>query len=425
MKRAGAASETKRPRAPTRPPLGAHLGRSWARSWALGWPLVVALQALLFTLVAALGGYGAAWIAVALIALVIGGAPWLARRQLRSVVVAGPARATLQAGLGQEVVLAVQGAGRDLLLRFGAPARLERTRVTAVPDLAALIGAHGAEAARVSLELRLNQRGKWSELTVALATTFPFGLCEARATRVLACDLIVRPRPLRSGAWLREVLRRERGDGSGDLLDPVGEFYALRDWRPGESTRRIAAGASLRRGRFVRVESASAAPRPARVVLATGLRASAAAFERSVSAAATLVTALGRSGRRVEFGLLGGDEEGAVCCVGVSAALDTLAAIGRAAPSELEGFARAAARQPDGALLVAGLDTAPDDGALRSAWPGAVLVLCLPAGDPVVFDHAAKREGPTAATRRRGELATPLKGAARALPRASTGGQRR
>ncbi len=98
--------------------------------------------------------------------------------------------------------------------------------------------------------LRCARRGELELGRVRVSTTFPFGIVMKSVGFDLPATLLVHPRivPLR-----RDVLRAllARGAAERQLVRRRGaglEFYALREYRPGDATRQIAWKASARTG---------------------------------------------------------------------------------------------------------------------------------------------------------------------------------
>lgn len=95
-------------------------------------------------------------------------------------------------------------------------------------------------------------RGRCTFRRVRVSTTFPFGLTRKSVTFEQPAEVLVRPRV---PAVDPEVLRRPAGRGQGGRAVRRGrsgdEFFSLREYIPGDSTRRIAWRASARLARPV------------------------------------------------------------------------------------------------------------------------------------------------------------------------------
>lgn len=148
-----------------------------------------------------------------------------------------------------------------------------------------------AAGAERSIELvhRFAQRGRHTRIALAASTARPFGLIRTRAELVLALDVVAVPRPLPL-AFTDPPAGSARLDLLESLRSGDDEFYTLRDWRVGESPRRIHWKATAKRGRRVRIESRRRAARPALVVLSLRVPrgASSGLFERALRVAAGL-----------------------------------------------------------------------------------------------------------------------------------------
>ncbi len=124
------------------------------------------------------------------------------------------------------------------------------------------------EVRPLALGVRFGRRGRRRHLTVAVATSFPFGLVTCRRVHRLPCDLLVVPvpgeledeAPPRGTASAAPVRRRAPDAGDEDL-------WAVREWREGESLRRMHWPLTLRRGRRVVRELRQRTDPPVHVVL--------------------------------------------------------------------------------------------------------------------------------------------------------------
>jgi len=176
----------------------------------------------------------------------------------------------------------------------------------------------------VATAQRLTRRGHHRQLSIAVESAFPLGLAVCRAEFVLPVDLLVLPR-LGTIRNLDALTAHRHGmlyQGATDRGDEQ-EFHGLREWRDGESQRRIHWKLSARRGRLL-VREFRGEDRPAvHVVLDTRLpsrprpsgrvsvRVSArtderrGGFERAVSLAATLVEQNLRRQRCVRMTIVG------------------------------------------------------------------------------------------------------------------------
>jgi uncharacterized protein (DUF58 family) len=366
--------------------------------WSVVWPApaVVALGLAAAALPFGVYGFEVAWVLVVLLVLALLVSPWLAYSEVRRLRCTGPRRLTLDAGHRRIVALDCAGRARDTLVRIGARERLARAPWAA-------IARGGGDVATALTELRINRRGRLPTLALELASTFPFGLCEVREQRTLGCETIVRPRPLAPGPWLRAALAPEVAESRGATRDPAGEFRALVEWRPGESLRRLHAGATLRRGRPVRIEATSAGAGMVTVVLATASGANAAAFERSVSAAARIVLVLERSGRRLTLHVQGSRERGAV---------EHPAAVARPFAQLIDALPQKA-RGTNPTLVVVGVPAADGEEPPSAAAPGVVVVACEATGAPRIIGRGRVRTVAAASSRATSRAARRYDGARR------------
>ncbi len=176
----------------------------------------------------------------------------------------------------------------------------------------------------VATAQRLTRRGHHRHLSVAVESAFPLGLAVCRAEFVLPVDLLVLPR-LGTIRNLDALTAHRHGmlyQGATHRGDEQ-EFHGLREWRDGESQRRVHWKLSASRGRLLVREFRGEDRPPVHVVLDTRLpprprpfgrvsgrvagRANErrGAFERAVSLAATLVEQNLRRQRCVRMTIVG------------------------------------------------------------------------------------------------------------------------
>jgi len=150
---------------------------------------------------------------------------------------------------GAEPVFAGQSACFALLLdnhggrtRYGLRLELDDRRSIAV-DLAA------GESGRVALELPTRTRGVLRLERFSVSSTYPFGLFRAWSWIHLELAVVVYPKPAATGRAPPPV----RTDTGGAQDDTQGEadFAGLRNFRPGDSPRRVAWKAYARAGEVV------------------------------------------------------------------------------------------------------------------------------------------------------------------------------
>lgn len=158
---------------------------------------------------------------------------------------------------------------------------------------------------------RLLRRGRTRTLRLEVTSCFPLALVECRLRFTLPVDLLALPRlgtlseltPLTAGIAETSRERRQRGTGEE-------EFHAVRQWREGESLRRVHWRLSARRGRRILREFQTVVEAPVHLVLAAWMPGEGLAdaarrhFETSVSLAATLSEHFLRRGRRVRLTVL-------------------------------------------------------------------------------------------------------------------------
>jgi uncharacterized protein (DUF58 family) len=149
------------------------------------------------------------------------------------------------------------------------------------------------------------RRGRHRLSGMRLATKFPFGLVQKSRDVASAAEVIVYPAlvPV-SPAVLRGVPVRHAGSRQ-KWRSRDGDFFGLRDFRPGDDPRDIHWRTSARKGTpFVR-ENEDDEGSEARVVLDNAPGASPEAFETAVSEAASYALALLGRGYRVSLLLRG------------------------------------------------------------------------------------------------------------------------
>lgn len=101
------------------------------------------------------------------------------------------------------------------------------------------------------------RRGRYLFATITTSTRFPFGLVEARQERPGPHEVLIAPAP---GRLLRDWTRwsDRPGDGSESASQRrgqrEGDYYGLREWRPGDSRRWIHWRSSARQGRLTTLQ---------------------------------------------------------------------------------------------------------------------------------------------------------------------------
>ena len=231
---------------------------------------------------------------------------------------------------------------------------------------------------------RLLRRGRERELRLVVSSFHPLGLVEVRLSFLLPVDFLGLPRLGTLGDL--GVLPGGRAETSAARRMPVPgeeEFHAVRDWREGESLRRVHWRLSARRGRLIQREYQVPVEAPVHLLLLTGVPSEGLAdelrrgFETAVSLVATLAEHYLRRGRRVRLTVVGARPAALPCARGrggLSNILTLLAEVEsapRPAGTEArgEGLAltlAAAHRRGEVTIVVhAGDPAAPADGAAR------------------------------------------------------------
>jgi uncharacterized protein (DUF58 family) len=249
----------------------------------------------------------------------------LCRRNLRGIVVTRtlPVRARVGVATGVEVEVVNEGPEDAVGLEVEQPhprtvqpveGRLE------VPCLAA------GRAVRGRLPLTFQARGRQTLPASSVTSRYPLGAFRARLPGSEAASLVVWPREGRPTAALLARLagggedlrpRRPVGRGSDDL-------FGVRPWREGDDPRRIHALSTARRGEAM-VTDWRALPGHETWVVLGRLKGAPheGLFERGVSVAATIWSALARAKRPGQLLVGGTTQRGGP--QGLAAGLDLLA----------------------------------------------------------------------------------------------------
>lgn len=220
------------------------------------------------------------------------------------------------------------------------------------------------------------RRGLHELRVVRVSTTFPLGLVRKCLYFDLPQQVIVRPRvlELRAAVRARIVPGLEHTAQSRNRLGMGDEFFALREYQPGDPMRRIAWKASARSDTLMVRQNAAPAPPRLRIrIEAPPPETTEDGFENTLSLAASVIVAATRDrlAPGLDIGWAGvslGSSGGAIAA---ERALDALAAVER-------GDARPAARSGTMADLV--VTFAP------ASAPGEVCGLST--GDWAAEDHA-------------------------------------
>ncbi len=176
----------------------------------------------------------------------------------------------------------------------------------AMPQPRAFVAQVGAKrSARGHAPVLPTSRGRVEFFSVRVWTTFPFGLARKSVTFDLPATAIVRPveLPLRRDVVEELAAPASHGSGAERMPGHGDEFFALREYTPGDSLRRIAWRRSARTGDLVVRQEARPAPLRLWVILWPQLRDGAPAagppLERAVALAASVVRTAAAQGLAV------------------------------------------------------------------------------------------------------------------------------
>jgi uncharacterized protein (DUF58 family) len=235
----------------------------------------------------------------------------LAYAHTRGLVLALPRSRASTVGTPFRVELDVANRSRLLAVRDVVLHQGERSGVDAPPS-GSFTHLGPRERRAVPLALRLTERGREHEVQLVARSSFPLGLFRCEATYAVPADLLGLPRV---GVLLRRDLlddeRGERNPGRRPARLGEEELHGVRDWREGESLRRVHWRLSARRDRLIAREFRRSAVPAVRVLLTTTILEQGPwlrrdpSFERAVALAATLVAHFLRRGRTLRLGLTG------------------------------------------------------------------------------------------------------------------------
>jgi uncharacterized protein (DUF58 family) len=173
------------------------------------------------------------------------------------------------------------------------------------------------ESVRAEAWIEPRRRGAVRLCEVAVSTRFPFGLLEKVLRHELPATLLVHPKvhPLRRD--LLDALRG-RAEGISDLgrrAGAGGEFLGVREYRPGDSLRRLAWKRLAGTSRLAVVERSSGGPPRLRLVLDLGRRPEEIrtragedardAEERAIELVASIASAAGELGFETGLEIVG------------------------------------------------------------------------------------------------------------------------
>ena len=242
----------------------------------------------------------------------------LAKRALRKITVRRGSPEMLAAGDELTVALVVEPRGsrvtpqwlsvRDTLLRESPGERPEPIVANVdVPVKSAAV------AARATYRGRLARRGRYRFGPLKVATTYPFGLIRRTLAVEQPGTVLVCPRlgrlSYRWAKWQQETWRG--GQRTQGRQGAEGEFFGLRDWRPGDNRRSVHWRTTARRGNLIVRQFEQQNARDLVLLLdlwqpPSAKGAEREAVERAVSFAATaLEDVCRRGGCRLVLGIAG------------------------------------------------------------------------------------------------------------------------
>lgn len=279
----------------------------------------VVITTVLGAVPAGLLGLELAWLVVALGGAILGLSAWSAARATRAVQVAdAPRNARAVAGRTVSLPIELRVVARTPPLTLAVLEASARRGVEGAVSRVGLLPLRRGSRVRARVLARFGRRGVHDRVALEIATSFPFGLIEARRHVPLACEVAVAPRPARAPFPSLMRWTQSRGERAAQELVPEPRGLArdlpdgLREARGRETAREIAWRASARAGRPVALER-RANPRPAGVdvVLVKAVlgadqsarRRDDDAFESAVATAQALLNTLQRRGLRVRFAL--------------------------------------------------------------------------------------------------------------------------
>ncbi len=270
--------------------------------------LVACLGAVLY-LIAANSGAGWIYVVAAAAGAVVFVSAALPRWNVARIEVARRAPVVATAGRAMECSIEVRNTGRlarhllEIEDRFaGASGRAVAVRV----------GPGGRESVGYALENP--RRGIYTDGEVVVASGAPFGLFYSRRALRASSGIVVYPQTFDvAGLPPSAAVDAERGDGSESSTlhrDHGGEFWGVREYRPGDPARLVAwkrSARSLTAGKLAVMELARETHPPFVVALDLDPSAPREAREMVVSLGASLLLCALREGR--EVGAYAGPQE--------------------------------------------------------------------------------------------------------------------
>jgi uncharacterized protein (DUF58 family) len=182
---------------------------------------------------------------------------WLCKRSLQGIDVRR--RVVRSVTAGQALPVDIELANGRRRARWGltvrdrlVPARPEHP---SPPPLSPqfFVSLPSGQQRRQTYRVVLAQRGRYRFGPLQLSTKFPFGLLSAKRTVAGESDLIVYPRIGQlSPAWQRRYCPVPQGTlGSRRAGRAPGDFFAVREWRAGDSSRWVHWRRSARQGQLI------------------------------------------------------------------------------------------------------------------------------------------------------------------------------
>lgn len=262
--------------------------------------LVVCLGAVLY-LIASSSGAGWLYVVAAATGSVVIVSAALPRWNVAGIEVARSAPTTATAGQAIECSMEVANTGRLARHLIEVEDHFAGDTGRAVAPLV-----QPGERERIEYIVKSPRRGIYSYGEVAVSSGAPFGLFYARRRSRVRSGIVVHPRTFDvAGLPPSAAVDTERGDGNESSTlhrDHGGEFWGVREYRPGDSARLIAwkrSARSLSAGRLAVVELARETHPPFVVALDLDPSAPTGAREMVVSLGASLLVCALREGREV------------------------------------------------------------------------------------------------------------------------------
>lgn len=182
---------------------------------------------------------------------------WLCKRSLQGIDVRR--RVVRSVAAGQTLPVDIELSNDRRRTRWGltvrdrlVPVRPEHPSAPLHPSQF-FVSLRSGQPCRQTYRVVLTQRGRYRFGPLQVSTKFPFGLLSARRTIAGDSDLIVYPRIGHlSPAWQRRHCPVPQGTlGSRRAGRAPGDFFAVREWRAGDSSRWVHWRRSVRQGQLI------------------------------------------------------------------------------------------------------------------------------------------------------------------------------